>query len=127
VPWVSSTSIDPEQRAEWDAADARRAATAAAERAATERAAANAAKIESARLAYVALCEAIGSDSVTEETAILSAGREFLPPCALAVLDDRAAVSVEYYAFLTEQTEKAQAEHDRETAAGRGWHGGVTA
>ena len=45
-----------------------------------------ASKIESARLAYVALCEGIGSDSVTEETAILSAGREFLPPCAVAVL-----------------------------------------
>ena len=75
-----------------------------------------ASKIESARLAYVALCEGIGSDSVTEETAILSAGREFLPPCAVD------AASVEYYAFLTEETEKAQAEHDREFAEGHEWH-----
>ena len=82
-----------------------------------------ASKIESARLAYVALCEGIGSDSVTEETAILSAGREFLPPCAVAVLDDRDAASVEYYAFLTEETEKAQADHDREVSAGHEWQG----
>ena len=83
------------------------------------------AKIESARLAYVALCEGIGSDSVTEETAILSAGREFLPPCAVD------AASVEYYAFLTEETERAQAEHEREVSAGHEWHtdahGGRTA
>ena len=84
------------------------------------------AKIESARLAYVALCEGIGSDSVTEETAILSAGREFLPPCAVAVLDDRDAASVEYYAFLTEETEKAQDEHDREVSAGHEWQGDAT-
>ena len=89
------------------------------------------AKIESARLAYVALCEGIGSDSVTEETAILSAGREFLPPCAVAVLDDRRRVTVEYYAFLSEETERAQAEHEREVSAGHEWHtdahGGRTA
>lgn len=75
--------------------------------------------IESARLAYNALCESIGSDPIAEVSAILSIGREFLPPCAIAVLDDRDAATVEYYEFLTAETEKAQAEHDRDYAAGR--------
>jgi hypothetical protein len=58
-----------------------------------------------------------GSDPVTEENAILSIGQDLLPPCALAVLADRDADSVEYWEFLAEQTEIAQAEHDAAYAA----------
>jgi hypothetical protein len=69
--------------------------------------------VDQARAAYVAYCQEIGSDAVSEESAILSIGREFLPRCAQAVLDDRDADSVEYYEFLMEQTREAQTEHER--------------
>lgn len=78
--------------------------------------------IDTARNAYRAYCTEIGSDPIAEENAILSIGRDLLPPCAVAVLDDRNADSVEYYEFLTEQTSEAQAGHDREIAAGHEWH-----
>ncbi len=42
----------------------------------------------------------------SEEYAILSVGREFLPPCAFAVLDDKSApATAEYYDFLSEETQ----------------------
>jgi hypothetical protein len=82
-------------------------------------------RVATARAAYVAYCEALGSTGVDEETAILSAGREFLPPCAIAVLDDRDAATVEYYEWLTEQTQEAQDAHDAEYAAGHSWHSEV--
>lgn len=81
-----------------------------------------AADVDTARAAYAALCAEYGTDPVTEEQAILSVDRKCLPACALAVLDDPAAASVEYFAWLTEQTSQAQAEHDREIAAGHEWH-----
>ena len=74
--------------------------------------------IESARTAYAVLCASFGTDVTAEENAILSVGREFLPPCALAVLADRDAATVEYYEWLTMQTQQAQDEHDAEYAAG---------
>lgn len=75
-----------------------------------------------ARAEFAAICQDCGTDPVTEENAVLSIGREFLPPCALAVLDDRDAATVEYYEWLCEQTRDAQAEHDAEIAAGHEWH-----
>lgn len=65
-------------------------------------------------------CEC-GSDAVSEENAILQVGREFLPPCAIVVLDGGEATP-EYWEFLISQTEQAQAEHDAEYAAGHEWH-----
>jgi hypothetical protein len=78
--------------------------------------------IESARLKFVCLCKEVGSDSISEENAILSVGREFLPPCAIAVLDNRNASSVEYYEWLSSQTMAAQDQHDRDVDAGHEWH-----
>ncbi len=78
-------------------------------------------KIQRARCTYAAYCTEIGTDAVTEENAILSIGREFLPACALAVLDGYGA-TVEYYEWLMGQTRQAQDEHDREYAAGHEWH-----
>ena len=77
--------------------------------------------IVKARATFRAAAEECGSDAVSEEQAILSVGREFLPPCALAMLDD-GTESAAYYEWLTEQVEKAQAEHDAEVAAGHEWH-----
>ena len=77
--------------------------------------------IVKARAAFRATAEECGSDAVSEEQAILSVGREFLPPCALAMLDD-GTESAAYYEWLTEQVEAAQAEHDAEVAAGHEWH-----
>jgi hypothetical protein len=74
--------------------------------------------VQEARARFVALAESIGSTALDEETAILSVGREFLPPCALAVLDDSDAATVEYYEWLTEQTREALAamlDHVRKT------------
>jgi hypothetical protein len=75
-----------------------------------------------ARRAYQEVCRRIGTDAATEENAILSVDPKFLPPCALAVLLDADAATVEYYDWLTGQTETAQAEHDAEYAAGHEWH-----
>jgi hypothetical protein len=72
-------------------------------------------------LAFVNACKAAGTDPIVEENAILSIGREFLPACAIAVLDKTGETSGEYWAWLTKQTEAAQAEHDREYAAGHEW------
>ncbi len=74
------------------------------------------ASVAEARAAYAVLCDAIGTDVTAEENAILSIGREFLPPSALAVLDGGPA-TVEYFEFLTSQTEAAQAESDAEYQA----------
>jgi hypothetical protein len=80
--------------------------------------------VDVARAEYAALCRELGTDAVTEENAILSIGHEFLPPCALAVLAESDAATVEYYEWLTEQTQAAQDAHDAEYAAGHEWHGG---
>lgn len=77
--------------------------------------------VESARAEFAALARAVGSAALDEETAILSVGIEFLPPCARAVLDDPDAATVEYYDWLSEQTQAAQDEHDAEIAAGHEW------
>lgn len=69
-----------------------------------------------ARAVFVAYCREIGSDEVAEENAILSVGREFLPPCAIAVLDG-ADGTAEYFEWLHAQTHEAQQQHDREIAA----------
>jgi hypothetical protein len=75
------------------------------------------------RAEYAALCESLGTTAVDEENAILSAGREFLPPVAIDVLDHRdREPSEDYWTFLAEQTSQAQEEHDREVAAGHEWH-----
>ena len=74
-----------------------------------------------ARLEFFALADAVGSDPIAEETAILSIGREFLPPCAIAVLDG-GEPTTEYWAFLQSETERAQREHDAEIKAGHEWH-----
>lgn len=76
-------------------------------------------KAEIARLAFVAAAKECGSDPIVEENAILSVSREFLPAFAIAVLDETAEPTAEYYEWLTAQTLTAQAEHDAEIAAGR--------
>lgn len=87
-------------------------------------------KTETATTAYLAesrfieAARACGSDAATEESAILSAGREFLPPCALVVLDGGDATD-EYWDWLRGQTERAQEEHDAEYSGGHEWHGGA--
>ena len=81
--------------------------------------------VTSARRAYCDYCLSLGTTAIDEENAALSVGREFLPPCALAVLDDRDAATVEYYQWLTDGTAAAQAEHDAEYAAGHEWHAEV--
>ncbi len=77
----------------------------------------NMSNTESARLAFITLAEKCGSDAVSEENAILSIGREFLPPCALRVLD-HGKYTAEYWNWLTGQTQQAQDEHDADYAAG---------
>jgi len=81
-------------------------------------------EIKIARAAYAAYCNEIGTDIVAEENAILSVGREFLPPHAVAVLDGGEATE-EYWTWLHNQTHTAQQEHDREVAAGHEWHASV--
>ena len=68
------------------------------------------------RAAYLALCEECGTDRVAEEQAVLSVGREFLPPEALTVLDG-GEPTLGYWEFLAGQTGQAQAEHDAEVAS----------
>jgi hypothetical protein len=74
--------------------------------------------LEQARADWEELVNECGSDTVSEENAILSIGRAFLPECAVVVLDGGEA-TVEYYLFLSQQTAQAQHEHDVEVAAGR--------
>jgi len=78
--------------------------------------------LETARATFYALCSDLGTTPVAEENAILSVGREFLPPCAIAVLNDRDAATVEYFEWLSAETQTAQDEHDREIDAGHEWH-----
>lgn len=67
---------------------------------------------------YAELCRECGSDAMSEEQAILSAGREFLPACAQEVMDGNTAEPVPgYWLFLADQTVTAQEEHERELAA----------
>lgn len=80
--------------------------------------------VKEARARFLALAESFGSTGVDEENVILSVGREFLPACALAVLADRDAATVEYYEWLTEETQAARDTHDA-VAAGRDPHGEV--
>ena len=75
------------------------------------------------RQRFVDACVDAGSDPITEENAILQVGREFLPEFALAVLHETNEPTAEYWAWLTESVEQAQAEHDAEIAAGHEWHG----
>lgn len=72
---------------------------------------------ETARLAWLDVVEECGSDPVSEEQSILSIGRDLLPPCAVVVLDG-GEPTADYYEWLQSQTEEAQAEHDRDYAAG---------
>ncbi|HEY5021796.1 MAG TPA: hypothetical protein VII30_04825 [Gemmatimonadaceae bacterium] len=62
-------------------------------------------KNESGRLEFFAACEEFGFNPLTEESALLSIGREFLPPSALAVLDGGEATA-DYYGWLTEQVNR---------------------
>ena len=74
-------------------------------------------RVEKARQAFIEYATYIGSDALAEEQAILSIGREHLPECARAVLDGGEPTE-DYWDWLRSQTEEAQAEHDRENAAG---------
>jgi hypothetical protein len=65
-----------------------------------------------ARRTYRDICRQFGTDAVTEENAILSVDPKLLPPCALAVLLDSDAATVEYYDWLVDQTARSQAEHE---------------
>jgi len=62
---------------------------------------------ETARLAFVAHCAYIGSHHLVEEGAILHGGREYLPACAIAVLDKTAGPTAEYYDWLRSQSAAA--------------------
>lgn len=68
--------------------------------------------IVAAREAYAARFDSI-SDAIEFENFVLGIGREFLPACALAVIDERADVdapsaeTVEYYEWLLEQAKEA--------------------
>lgn len=77
--------------------------------------------IEKARQLFNDAATECGSDPITEENAILQAGREFLPECAIAVLDGGES-TVEYWEWLTEQTREAQAQYNAEIAAEHEWH-----
>lgn len=72
--------------------------------------------VELARIEFVDFAEECGSTADAEVGALLSIGREFLPPAALAVLDG-GSPTVEYYEWLLDQTKTAQAENDREVAS----------
>ena len=91
----------------------------------TDKTTTKAPNVTSARRAYCDYCLSLGTTAMAEENAALSIGREFLPTCALAVLDDSDAATVEYYQWLTSVTAAAQAEHDAEYAAGHEWHAEV--
>lgn len=68
---------------------------------------------------WFSLVEDVGSDPITEEQAILSTGRKFLPPCAIVVLDG-GEPSDEYWLWLHTQTSKAQEERVRDGEATKG-------
>lgn len=59
---------------------------------------------ELGRRSFASECADDGLDPVSEETAILSVGREFLPACALSV-HDGCEPTAEYWAWLIGQTE----------------------
>jgi hypothetical protein len=65
---------------------------------------------DEAEAEFVKLCRELGTTAVAEETAILRIGREFLPPCALAVLDKSGPATGEYWEWLTEQTQAGRHE-----------------
>lgn len=65
------------------------------------------------RKQYDAICRSYGTSAADEESAILSIGREFLPPCAIAVLDG-GEPTAEYWQWMMGQTQTAQDEHDAE-------------
>lgn len=54
------------------------------------------------KIHFFAVCAKIPADPVNEERRILSIGREFLPPCAIVVLDGGEATA-EYWEWLCEQ------------------------
>jgi hypothetical protein len=60
-------------------------------------------QIETARQACRATCAEVGTDPVEAENAVLSIGREFLPPHARAVLLDRESATVEYWQWLARE------------------------
>ena len=70
-----------------------------------------------ARPEYATYCAEIGTTVEAEQTALLSIGREFLPPVALAVLDG-AEPTDDFWSWCRSQTEAAQDEHDAEIRAG---------
>jgi hypothetical protein len=77
-------------------------------------------EVELAKARFFAVVDACGSDSMAEEGAILSVGHEFLPACAIVVLNGGKATA-DYWEFLTEQTELAQREHDAQYNIGHEW------
>jgi radical SAM superfamily enzyme len=81
--------------------------------------------VESAKSEFAEICTLAGSNTVIEETAALSIGREFLPDYAIKVLDDQELTSEEtlqYYVWLTLGVQTAMDEDARELAAGHEWH-----
>ena len=81
--------------------------------------------VDQAKDAFADACEACGTDPITEEQAILSIGREFLPAYALKVLDGKKLTQSEsrsYWSWLSSQVLSAQLEHDQEYALGHEWH-----
>ncbi len=66
-------------------------------------------------------CAEIGTTVEAEKNALLSIGRDLLPECARAVLDG-GEPTADYWDWCLSQTEKAQQEHEAETASGHEWH-----
>lgn len=58
-----------------------------------------------ALLRFVAYCRDTDMCPIEQENAILSIGREYLPACARAVLDNTAKPTAQYYYWLLSQTD----------------------
>lgn len=58
--------------------------------------------LREAQVSFAAFCKLLGLTAHNEEEAVLNAGREFLPRCAIKVLDG-GEPTLEYYEFLTHQ------------------------
>ena len=69
--------------------------------------------IDTARAAYIARFDNLAA-AVEFEHHTLGIGREFLPECALAVIADRDAATVEYYEWLLDQANEAHDTADGE-------------
>lgn len=77
---------------------------------------------EQCRLAFIAAAESCGSTAIAEETAILSAIDAASAPDYVLRVRNGGEPTWLYWDWLRGQTEQAQAEHDREIAAGHEWH-----